>query len=124
MSMRANALEQGALQAEHVDVWIRGNADDELTDIDRAIYRILYTQRQNQAFFDWIALDYIDTQMEGVGPQGLARFLYQNPGARAEWNRRRTETDRLGITADGVFPEFAALVEADLRKLDDNSSRP
>ena len=122
MSMRSNALEQGALQAEHVEVWVRGNSDDELTDTEREIYRILFSQRQNQAFFDWIALDYIDTQFEGVGPQGMARFLHKNPGARAEWNRRRAETDRLGITPDGIFPEFAALVEADLRQLDARSS--
>ena len=124
LSMRANSLEQGGLEAEYVDIWVRGNADVELTDIEREIYRILYTQKQNQAFYDWIALDYIDTQFEGVGPQTMARFLVQNPGARAEWNRRRAETNQLGITPDGIFPEFAALVEADLRKLDVNLSQP
>ena len=124
LTMQSNAIEQGALQAEHVDVWVRGNAGEELTDPETEIYRILFTQRQNQAFYNWVALSSIDTGFEGVGPQGLARFLYQNSGARAEWIRKTAESERLQTRIDGVFPEFAAQVNADLRQLDETSSRP
>jgi hypothetical protein len=122
--MGANAIEQGSLQAEHIDVWNRGNADEELTDAEREIYRILFTQSQNQAFYNWIALASIDTGYEGVGPQGLASFLHQNPGARAEWRRRKAETERQRVRVEGVFPDFAAQVETVLRQMDEISNRP
>ena len=115
--MRANAIEQGSLEAQHVDVWLRGNSGEELNREERAIYEILFTQKQNQWFFNWLALDSIGTEFEGVGPQSLARFLHQNPGAYAEWKRRLDEADLVRVRGDGTFPDFAAKVEADLKQL-------
>ena len=124
LTMNANAIEQGSLRADHIDVWIKGNAGDVLTNVEEEVYRILFTQRQNQAFYNWIALNSIDTGFEGVGPKGLARFLHLYPGARAEWRRRTAEIERLGVWPDGVFPEFAAEVSAGLQELEDLSGPP
>ena len=115
--MRANDIEQGSLEAQHIDVWLRGNSGEELNREERAIYEILFTQKQNQWFFNWLALDSIGTDYEGVGPLGFARFLHQNPGAQVEWERRRAESERLQVGGHGPFPEFAAKVEADLKQL-------
>ena len=115
--MRANSIEQGSLEAQHIDVWLRGNSGEELSREERAIYEILFTQKQNQWFFNWLALDRIGTEYEGVGPQSLARFLHQNPGAQAEWERRWGVSKRSRVRGDGTFPAFAAEVEADLKQL-------
>ena len=118
LAMSANRIEEGSLQAEHIDVWLKGNAGEELNANEYAIYKILFTNRQSGEFYTWIALERIGTQYEGVASQGLARYLYQNPGARAEWDLRRDQADTLRVRVDGNFPAFAAEVEADLKSLD------
>jgi hypothetical protein len=120
--MRANAIEQGALEAQHIDVWIRGNSGEELDGKDLEIYRILFTQIQNQWFFNWLALDSIGTGYQGVGPISFARYLQQNPGAAAEWERRIGAL-RLSVSAPGVFPNFVDEVQAALDRLNNGAAR-
>jgi hypothetical protein len=120
--MRANGIEQGSLQAQHIGVWIRGNLGEELDDEDVEIYKILYTQVQNQWFFNWLALDSIGTGYEGVGPRSFAKFLHENPGARAEWTRTTAASGLLQTRAPGEFPAFAAEVQAALMRLESTSS--
>lgn len=119
--MRANGIEQGALQAAYIDIWMRGNSGEELNDEDREVYQILFRQTQSQWFFNWIALDNIGTEYEGVGPKSFARYIHQNPGARAEWARRVAAAKLLKTTRDGVFPAFEAEVEAEIMYLDANA---
>jgi len=123
LTMRANVIEERSLQAEHIDVWIRGNAGEELNVRDYEIYKILFSNRQSGEFFNWIAIGQLDTQNEGVAPQMLARFLYQNPGARAEWHLRRGRAEELGVRREGIFPAFAAEVESVLMSLDSKLNR-
>jgi hypothetical protein len=118
LAMGANGIEERSLQAEHIDIWLKGNAGDELNANDYGIYKILFTNRQSGEFYIWISLESTGTHYEGVASQGLATFLYRNPGARAEWDLRRGQAEALRVRADGVFPEFAAEVEADLTSLD------
>jgi hypothetical protein len=123
LTMGANLVEEGTLQAEHIDVWSKGNKGEELTASEYEIYKILFTNRQSAQFYSWIAMERLGTQYEGVASQVLARFLYQNPGARAEWSLRRREAETLLIRADGLFPAFAAKVESDLKILDNRPNR-
>jgi hypothetical protein len=116
--MRANGIEQGALQANHIGVWMRGNSNEALEGEDREVYKILFTQMQNQWFFNWISLRSIGTDYEGVGPKSFAQYLHQNPGARAEWARRVATSKLSQIKREGVFPAFEAEVEATLMLLD------
>jgi hypothetical protein len=102
---------------------LKGNAGEDLNPSEYEIYKILFANRQSAEFYNWIALERLGTQYEGVASQGLARFLYQNPGARAEWNSRRRQAETLRVRAAGVFPAFAAKVEDDLRILDDRLDR-
>jgi len=118
LAVRANVIEESSLQAEHIDVWLKGNAGEELNATEYEIYKILFTNRQSGEFFNWIALERIGTQYEGVASQVLARFLYQNPGARSEWSLRKGKADTLRIRVEGKFSAFAAEVEADLKSLD------
>jgi hypothetical protein len=123
LAMGANGIEERSLQAEHIDIWLKGNAGEELNANDSEIYKILFTNRQSGEFYIWIALERIGTQYEGVASQVLARFLYRNPGARAEWALRRGQAEALRVREDGVFPAFAAEVEAVLTSLDNRLNR-
>jgi hypothetical protein len=123
LTMGATVVEEGALQAEHIDVWSKGNKGEELTASEYEIYKVLFTNRQSAEFYNWIALERLATQYEGVAYQVMARFLYQNPGARAEWSSRRRQAETLRVRADGVFPAFAAKVEGELKILDNRPNR-
>ena len=90
----ANTLEEYNAVMENVDVWIRGNADENLTSAEAEIYLRLLTNMNNRFYF-------IVQQQErlGVGDDAVldvaefAGFLYENPGARRVWRARE---DRLG----------------------------
>ena len=118
LAMAANRIEEGSLQAEHIDVWLKGNAGEEMDAKDREVYKILFANKQDAAFYNWIALENIGTQYQGVATQGLARFLYQNPGARVEWNLRTQQDGTLSIKLEGVGPAFATEVNAVLEQFE------
>ena len=122
LAMRANVIEEGALQAEHIDVWLRGNAGEELNARDYEIYKILFLNRQSGEFYNWISLEQLDTQNEAVGPTMLARYLHRNPGARAEWKLQRSQADASKVGGRGRFPAFAVEVESVLMNLDERDS--
>ena len=90
----ANTLEEYNAVMENVDVWMRGNADENLTSAEAEIYLRLLTNMNNRFYF-------IVQQQErlGVGDEAVldvaefAGFLYENPGARRVWRARE---DRLG----------------------------
>ena len=90
----ANTLEENNAVIENVDVWMRGNADENLTSAEAEIYLRLLTNMNNRFYF-------IVQQQErlGVGDDAVldvaefAGFLYENPGARRVWRARE---DRLG----------------------------
>ena len=90
----ANTLEEYNAVMENVDVWMRGNADENLTSAEAEIYLRLLTNMNNRFYF-------IVQQQErlGVGDDAVldvaefAGFLYENPGARRVWRARE---DRLG----------------------------
>jgi len=90
----ANTLEENNAVMDNVDVWMRGNADENLTSAEAEIYLRLLTNMNNRFYF-------IVQQQErlGVGDDAVldvaefAGFLYENPGARRVWRARE---NRLG----------------------------
>ncbi len=90
----ANTLEENNAVMDNVDVWMRGNADENLTSAEAEIYLRLLTNMNNRFYF-------IVQQQErlGVGDDAVldvaefAGFLYENPGAKRVWRARE---DRLG----------------------------
>ena len=71
---------------QYLDVWLKGNSDEELTELESQLYKNLLDSR-------WAAVD--ATGFTGValgndisgnpGIVGFSAFLYRNPGARAAW---------------------------------------
>jgi len=90
----ANVVEENNAVMENVDVWMRGNADENLASAEEEIYLRMLTNMNNRFFF-------IVQQQErlGVGDKAVldvaefAGFLYENPGARRVWRARE---ERLG----------------------------
>jgi hypothetical protein len=123
--MRANGIEQASLQTQHIGVWIRGNSGEKLEGEDLEIYKILFTQIQNQWFFNWLALDSIGTDFESVGPRSFARYLQRNPGAKAEWTLRTgpTDTSPVSVNSAGQFPAFVLEVQAELDQLQNGAGQ-
>ena len=75
----------------HADVWIRGGKGEELSLEDAIIFNNLVLSRNNRSFF-------ASTQFARLAPSSnyetkfnYARWLHQNPGARAAWE---AEIDR------------------------------
>jgi len=123
--MRANGIELASLQTQHIDVWIRGNSGEKLEGEDLEIYRILFTQVQNQWFFNWLALDSIGTDFESIAPGSFARYLQQNPGAEAEWTLRTgpADTSPVSVNSAGAFPAFVSEVQAELDRLKNSAGQ-
>jgi hypothetical protein len=93
-SLVANVAEENNAVMENVNVWMRGNADENLTSAEKEIYLRMLTNMNNRFFF-------IVQQQErlGVGDNAVldvaefAGFLYENPGATRVWRARE---ERLG----------------------------
>ena len=90
----ANTLEEYNAVMENVDVWMRGNADENLTSAEAEIYLRLLSNMNNRFYFTVQQQERL-----GVGDEAVldvaefAGFLYENPGARRVWRARE---DRLG----------------------------
>jgi len=124
MAMRANSLEEANLLTGNIDIWLKGNAGEPLDTNEYEVYKILFAQRRSGTFFTWLALESIETQFEGVATQGMARFLFRNPGALAEWKKGKVEVEEIRVrSAAGPFGEFAGEVDAILTELDNKFGR-
>ena len=121
----ANTLEEYNAVMENVDVWMRGNADENLTSAEAEIYLRLLTNMNNRFYF-------IVQQQErlGVGDDAVldvaefAGFLYENPGARRVWRARE---DRLGKYTGLIRPsevttsDWIELVESHIATFEQRS---
>lgn len=91
----ANTIEAGNAIIENADVWVKGNAGDELTPDEWVIYMRLL-QNVNNRFYASVS------QLKSLGLEGVAdvelvewaAFLYENPGARRAWRSREESLRR------------------------------
>ncbi len=115
-----NSRELRSTLAEHTEIWLRGNADEELDRTEAAIYEQLIRMYWSRAY--WSA----ETRA-GVGDDlyvsvhDFAGFLHRNPGARRVWeSAMAVEQDyRRRLIPEPAGVEFINLVLADLEKLGD-----
>ena len=122
----ANTLEENNAVIENVDVWMRGNADENLTSAEAEIYLRLLTNMNNRFYF------IVQQQIRlGVGDDAVldvaefAGFLYENPGARRVWRARE---ERLGKyrglirPSEEVTSAWIALVESNIAVFEQQSA--
>ena len=106
---------------EFPDIWARGNAGEELNRSEAVIYSALIRDINNFAFQRRYSASLVDDQNPFTAASwDLAGFLYENPGARKEWEslremfRRHREPHLSGEYRNS----FEEAVRADLEVLD------
>lgn len=106
---------------EFPDIWAKGNAGEELNPSEAAIYRALIRDLNALEFFKY----YNATILDHPGAADAARwdmagFLYENPGARREWELLRDEIRRYrGPHVTGQYRNFfEEAIRADLAVLE------
>jgi len=89
---------------DNADVWVRGNAGEELTRTELFIYRDLVRLESNRTFYQSLWRRVFDPSIESTAEKDFAVFLFQNPGARKVWidwqSERNKFVDRLRTGAD------------------------
>ena len=106
-------------RAEHPDIWLRGNAGDELHASELVIYDALLRSYFNRVFWNTRAQRELGFHAD-VAAHDFAAFLHRNPGALARWEdwQSRLDRDRQLLVDDrSGRPGIVDLVREDLVKL-------
>ena len=94
-SVMMGAIESRRPIYEFPDIWTKGNAGDELNSSEEVIYTTLirdFNERQFWGFNNATTLD--NDYAASIASMDTAGFLYENPGARREWESLRDEFRR------------------------------
>lgn len=97
----ANTMEVSDAIIAHADIWVRGNAGDELTSVEEVIFSRLVRNVNDLAYFGvqqerLLGLD----EAAELEIATYAGFLYENPGARRVWRAREGNLQRYRRIAD------------------------
>ncbi len=80
---------------EFPDIWAKGNAGEELNPSEAVIYRTLIRDLNSLNFFEYLNATRLDNKdAADTARWDMAGFLYENPGARREWESLRDEFRR------------------------------
>jgi hypothetical protein len=104
---------------EHADIWLKGNAGEELERVEAEVYRELIR-------LDWARAFWTAATQQGVGLDlnvaihDFAAFLHRNPGARRVWETEMAieQNYRERLISQPVGVEFMNIVLSDLEQLD------
>ena len=105
---------------ENADVWVRGNAGEELEPAESEIFGEL-------VYVTWAGAFWTATTQARVGPalnvsiHDFAGFLHRNPGARRVWlaEMEVEQSYRGRLLSEPAGTELVNIVMADLEKLGD-----
>ena len=106
----AMSTEKNAAIIAEPDIWLRGNAGEELTDAEQVVFEHQVRNETDRAWFaveQYILIGYKDF-IEGDYAE-FALFLYEHPGARKVWIERekaRTVYFAALLNTDGEVSEF------------------
>jgi hypothetical protein len=95
MSERAGTMLMAEIEIrrpiyEFPDIWARGNAGEELNRSEAVIYRTLIKDINAYGFQRRLSAFIVDSQSAAnAAVMDMAGFLYENPGARREWEALR-----------------------------------
>ena len=125
LSLLASQIDFNNSINDNADIWVRGNAGDELDQVERIVYEGLLetmaylhrTERRQYGAFN-------EERKLQVSVADFALYLHQNPGARQTWVEReeKNDSDRATLIA-GFASNFHKAVLADLKKLDEAANR-
>jgi hypothetical protein len=106
----------------HADIWVRGNAGDDLSETELAIYRGLLEGMEEYHRLEWRhALRFNRGGGAQNDPAEFAVFLYDNPGARRIWSSGENAFIESMKRIDPGYSsqQFADLVIEGLKKADE-----
>ncbi len=121
-----NRIEVNNAISAHPDIWVRGNAGEELEPAEAAVFS-LQVVNVNDYFFSVVqyvrlmGLDWEDTDLSEY-----ASYLYENPGARRIWRDREESLKKyrgLGDPGEQFTSEWIDAIESKLEIFDRALSR-
>ena len=121
LSLLESQIEFNNSISENADIWVRGNAGEELDQVERIIFEGLLDNMGYLQRTEWRQYGAFDKdRFTRVPIADFAVYLHQNPGARQTWETRgeQMERDRASLIP-GFASNFRKAVHADLKKLDE-----
>jgi hypothetical protein len=122
LQIASHERDELAVIFEHADTWVRGNAGNELSNTEAAIYAGLVKARWSRVFWENASLTVLGGTLD-VPLHDFAWFLHKNPGARRAWEAMvDDEAERRNTLIPDISWESvdhaAQVVREDLAKLD------
>ena len=124
----ANSIDKNAAIRENSDIWLRGNAGEELDEDDEIVFQSVVRAA--------LVADFMEiTRLRRVGADDIAdtltadfsSFLFEHPGARKTWTEdRQTATKYRSLLVPGHYitdDEFSETVKSHLEQLDQLQDR-
>ena len=107
---------------DHPETWVRGNTEEELDEVEAAVFENLVIAVNDRVFFGYQQLLNLGHD-EGADSDlhDFAIFLFQNPGARRVWVAREANFAKYRNVLDpnGLDVSFySKAIELNLAKLD------
>jgi hypothetical protein len=122
VSLLAIQAESTNLIATNSDVWVRGNAGEELSPAETAVFSNLVTLLNGRWFVEYRHATQLGrTDIAETIKYDWSADLYQNPGARKSWRSREENLHKYRqlLVPDGdQFSFWRDSINADLAKLD------
>ncbi len=123
-SIHASRVASDGMIAAHPDIWVRGNAGDELTEAEQATYRAILNSHYWRHFIGWQQRQTFGRkqQMDFITAE-FSVFLHDNPGARRNWihmmDDGREKKVILNEDYNAGVDEFQSAIIEGLSKLDE-----
>ena len=107
---------------DHPETWVRGNTEEELDEVEAAVFENLVIAVNDRVFLGYQQLLNLDNQ-EGAERDlhDFAIFLFQNPGARRVWAEREANLAKYRNVLDPIGLDltfYSKDIELNLAKLD------
>jgi hypothetical protein len=117
-SMLNNWVEANNAISAYADIWVRGNAGEELEPAEAAIYLGQVVNVNNLVYSNVeisriLGLDYAEQELSD-----FASFLYENPGAKRVWRDREERFKKYRALGDPEHQFAADWIDAIESKLE------
>jgi hypothetical protein len=118
VAMMGMAVDTAELIAENSDVWVRGNAGEELSASENAVYsETLFSINTRMVVMESHASQLGRDDTAYLIRRDWAAFLHQNPGARRAWLAREDNLIKYRRMLAPDAPDFSTWREAILSEL-------
>ena len=114
----ANVIDSNNAIIQNLDVWLRGNAGEELSAAEQEIHALLVHMRNERAYYAVEGLRRLESdEIADLDAATFAAFLYENPGAKRVWRDREQwlgKYRRMVKPEERMTPGWVELIESHL----------